>query len=186
MDLLTLLGTAWALAMDAFAVAAVVSAGLSCLTYRHTFRLAWHFGLFQAGMPIIGWFGGTAVSSLTAAFAHWLAAGLLAFIGLRMLRESFKREERTRDFDPTKGWSLVGLSVATSIDALAIGMSFGLINLSIWFPAFVIGTVTIVITTIGVLVGRKAGGFLGPWAEGFGGIVLVIISLRIVFQHLAG
>jgi putative Mn2+ efflux pump MntP len=186
MDPLTILGTAWALAMDAFAVAAVVAAGLQKLTCRHIFRLAWHFGFFQAGMPVIGWFGGAAVSSFMAIFAYWLASGLLAFIGLRMLWESGRPGDRKKDYDPTRGWSLVGLSVATSIDALAVGLSFGLIRLSIWLPAVIIGLVTILITALGVLVGRKAGRLLGPWAERVGGVVLVLIAVRILWQHLAG
>ena len=186
MDLLTLLGTAWALAMDAFAVAAVVAAGLHRLTYRHIFRLAWHFGLFQAGMPVIGWFGGTALSSFMATFAHWLAAGLLAVIGLHMIWESRRPGERARNYDPTKGWSLVGLSVATSIDALAVGLSFGLINLSIWIPALIIGSVTIIITATGVFIGRRAGRLLGPWAERVGGIVLITIGIRILLQQGVG
>jgi putative Mn2+ efflux pump MntP len=121
-----------------------------------------------------------------AAFAHWTAAGLLAFIGLRMLWESSRGEERESGFDPTRGWSLVGLSVATSIDALAVGISYGLIRVSIWFPALVIGCVTIVITCLGISLGRTAGRTLGPWAERVGGIVLVIIGIRIVLQNSAG
>ena len=131
MDLFTLLGMAWALALDAFAVAAVVAAGLGRITFRHVFRLAWHFGFFQAAMPVAGWFGGTAASSFVAAFAHWAAAGLLCLIGLRMIWESRESEEPETGFDPTRGWSLVGLSVATSIDALAVGLSLGLIGISI-------------------------------------------------------
>ena len=183
MDHLTLFGTAWALAMDAFAVAAVVAAGLDRISFRHTFRLSWHFGLFQAGMPVAGWFGGTAVSSVAAAFAHWIASGLLAFIGLRMIYESGKSDESREGYDPTRGWSLVGLSLATSIDALAVGLSIGLIGISIWMPAFVIGIVTIIITYLGVRIGRHAGHLLGPWAERIGGLVLIAIGIRIIVQH---
>ena len=184
MDLLTLFGTAWALAMDAFAVAAVVASGLERLTFRHIFRLSWHFGFFQAAMPVLGWLGGSAVSSFMAAFAHWIAAGLLGFIGLRMLWESRESTSREEGYDPTKGWSLVGLSVATSIDALAVGISLGLMGISIWVPAAVIGTVTIVITCVGISIGRTAGRLLGPWAERIGGIVLLGIGVRIVLQHV--
>ena len=180
--LITLFGTAWALAMDAFAVAAVVAAGLDDLTFRHIFRLAWHFGFFQAFMPVIGWFGGSAVSFFIAAFAHWMAAGLLTFIGLHMVWETWKPKDQKKAYDPTRGWRLVGLSVATSIDALAVGLSFGLIGLSIWFPALVIGSVTILITCIGIRVGRTSGRFLGPWAERIGGIVLIGLGIKIILQ----
>ena len=180
------MGTAWALAMDAFAVAAVVSGGLSHLTFRHIFRLSWHFGLFQAAMPIVGWLTGSVLSSFMAAFAHWIAAGLLAFIGARMIWESRHVEEQEEGFDPTRGWSLVGLSVATSIDALAVGISLGLIGVSIWVPAAVIGIVTIVITFLGIVIGRTAGKILGPWAERIGGAVLIALGVRIVLLHQMG
>jgi putative Mn2+ efflux pump MntP len=184
-DLLTLFGTAWALAMDAFAVAAVVASGLERLTFRHTFRLSWHFGLFQAIMPVIGWLGGSALSSFMATFAHWIAAGLLGFIGLRMIWESRGTgEQKNTGYDPTRGWSLVGLSVATSIDALAVGISLGLMGISIWVPAGVIGVVTIVITCVGISIGRTAGKLLGPWAERIGGAVLLVLGIRILLQQL--
>ena len=186
LDPLTLFGTAWALAMDAFAVATAVAATLPQLTIRHTFRLSWHFGLFQAGMTVLGWFGGAALSSLMASVDHWIAFGLLAFLGFRMIRESFLTEERAQNYDPTRGWSLVGLSVATRIDALAVGVSFGLIGHSIWIPSAVIGMVALVLTGAGVLIGRGAGRALGRWAERIGGVVLIGIGTRILIEHLTG
>jgi putative Mn2+ efflux pump MntP len=184
-DLLTILGTAWALAMDAFAVATAVAAGLPEWTARHTFRLAWHFGLFQAMMPIIGWFGGSALLPFMAAVDHWIAFGLLAFLGLRMIWQARHPQDRSQDFDPTRGWSLVVLSVATSIDAFAVGVSLGLIGTPIWLPALIIGLVTLVLTYGGTRIGRKAGHYLGPWAERLGGVVLIGIGTRILLQHLA-
>jgi putative Mn2+ efflux pump MntP len=172
--------------MDAFAVAAAVSAGLPKTTLCHTFRLAWHFGLFQAGMPIIGWFGGRTLSSALAAMDHWIAFGLLALLGIKMIRESFAPEGRARGYDPTRGWSLVSLSVATSIDALAVGASLGLIQVSIWVPALVIGLVAFGLTGLATLIGRRAGSRLGHWAERIGGVVLVGIGTRILIQHLVG
>jgi putative Mn2+ efflux pump MntP len=180
MDILTLLGTACSLGMDAFAVAAVVAAGLSRLTFRHIFRLAWHFGFFQAAMPVIGWLGGSAASSFTASFAHWIAAGMLVFIGLRMIWESRDEKKGYDEYDPTRGWSLIGLSVATSIDALAVGISFGLLSISIWIPALVIGVVTILMTIIGTRIGRTTGHILGPWAERIGGVILILLGIKIL------
>jgi putative Mn2+ efflux pump MntP len=177
---------AWALAMDAFAVAAAVAAGLPRLTARHTFRLSWHFGLFQALMPIIGWFGGQALTSIIGLLGDWLAFGLLVFLGLRMIRQSIQPEKRGRHYDPTKGWSLVGLSMATSIDAFAVGVSLGLIGLSIWVPAAIIGAVALVLTYVGTHIGRRAGDSLGHWAERIGGVVLIAIGSRILIQHLIG
>ena len=186
MDLLTILGTAWALAMDAFAVAAAVAAGLPRLTARHTFRLTWHFGLFQALMTIIGWFGGSVLSSFIGLLGNWIAFGLLTFLGIRMIRQSFQPENRGHDYDPTRGWSLMGLSIATSLDALAVGVSLGLIGLSIWVPAAIIGAVALVLTYVGTHIGRRAGDSLGHWAERIGGVVLIAIGCRILIQHLIG
>jgi putative Mn2+ efflux pump MntP len=174
---------AWALAMDAFAVAAGVAAGLDRLTFRHIFRLTWHFGLFQAGMPVLGWTLGLAISSFAAAFAYGMASGLLLFIGARMIWESLGKKSRPRGFDPTKGLSLVVLSLATSMDALAVGISLGLIGASIWIPAIVIGLVTMFITAFGIGIGRGAGRFLGVWAERLGGVVLIIIGIRAALSH---
>lgn len=179
MDLLAILGTAFALAMDAFAVAGAVAAGLERITFRHIFRLSWHFGFFQAAMPVLGWLGGSAVSSYAAAFAHWIAAGLLAFIGVRMIRGSFHMEKGGKAYDPTRGLSLVGLSLATSIDALAVGISLGLIGTSIWVPAAVIGVVTMGLTYLGIRIGKGLGPILGPWAERIGGCVLIGLGIRI-------
>src|SRR5512134_4038247 len=119
MDLLTLLGIALALAMDAFAVALATGMNLAAVTGRHLFRLGFHFGLFQALMPIIGWLAGQTVQQHIAAWDHWIAFGLLAFVGGHMLWEARSEEHEAKDpRDPTRGLSLVILSVATSIDAL--------------------------------------------------------------------
>src|SRR5512140_3417841 len=125
MDWIGLLALACALAMDAFAVAIVTGLTLSPMTRRHVFRLAFHFGLFQALMPTIGWVAGKAVQQYIAAFDHWIAFGLLAFVGSKMLWEAFHKEEGEQSVakDPTSGLSLLVLSVATSIDALAVGLS---------------------------------------------------------------
>lgn len=182
MDSLTLIVTAVALGTDAFAVAAAVAAGLERLTFRHIFRLSWHFGFFQAMMTVIGWFGGESLSALLFGMNHWIAFIILAGLGANMIRESSGEERRSRNYDPTRGWSLVGLSVATSIDALAVGLSLGLVGVSIWIPAAVIGGAALLMTLIGAGLGRKAGVHLGEWAERIGGTVLVLIGLRIAYQ----
>jgi manganese efflux pump family protein len=184
-DLLTLIGTAVALAMDTFAVGAAVTASLPQVTRRHLFRLSWHFGLFQALMPLCGWLGGSALATWLAAIDHWLAFGLLSFLGARMIWAS-RDASRAESADPTRGWSLVGLSVATSIDALAVGLSLGLMRVSIWMPAAVIGGVAAVLTLVGALLGRRIGPTLGQWASRVGGAVLLSIGARILIQHLCG
>lgn len=172
--------------MDAFAVATAVAAGLPRMTARHTFRLSWHFGLFQALMPIIGWTGGSVLSTFIGFIGEWIAFGLLTFLGIRMIRQSFHPENQGHDYDPTRGWSLMGLSMATSLDALAVGVSLGLIGLSIWVPAAIIGIVALILTYIGTHIGRRVGGTLGPWAERTGGAVLIAIGARILIRPLIG
>jgi putative Mn2+ efflux pump MntP len=185
-DLITLFGTALALGMDAFAVAAAISATLPVFTGRHVFRLAWHFGLFQSLMTLLGWLAGERVSTFISGINYWLAFALLVGLGLNMIRQSRHPEDRVRDYDPTRGWSLVGLSIATSIDALAVGVSFGLLSAAIPRPALIIGLVALVMTYIGTRVGRKTGAYLGKRAELAGGLVLIGIGFNILLQYLIG
>jgi manganese efflux pump family protein len=179
-DYLTLFLTALALGTDAFAVAMVIAAGLPCFTARHTFRLAWHFGLFQSMMTALGWLGGEGLSAFAGELSKWIAFGLLVALGINMIRQSLHPEDRADDFDPTRGWSLVGLSVATSIDALAVGISLGLLGTSIPVPALVIGLVALAMTFVGTRIGLKAGDHLGQWAERVGGFVLIAIGIRVL------
>ena len=187
MSTLTLIGIAVGLAMDAFAVAIGAGLTLEEVTARHTFRLAWHFGLFQALMPVIGWLAGLSVAGWIAPVDHWIAFGLLAFIGGKMIYEALRSgsedEERA---DPTRGWSLVLLSVATSIDALAVGFSLALLDVSIWWPAIVIGVVCGTLTIVGLELGKRFGALLGRRMEVVGGLILVGIGLKILIEHLAG
>lgn len=185
MNASTIFVIALALAVDAFAVAVASGVCLPRVGLRETFRLAWHFGLFQSGMNIIGWAGGLTFRSYISAFDHWLAFGLLAFVGIRMIVEALKSEEDTSCRDPTRGRTLVMLSVATSIDALAVGLSFAVINISIWLPALVIGIVAATSTAIGLHLGRlvKTAARLGMGAEIIGGLVLIAIGIRILSDH---
>jgi putative Mn2+ efflux pump MntP len=186
MDTITLTGLALALAMDAFAVALGTGAVLSRLTGRHLFRLGFHFGLFQALMPVIGWLAGLTIMQWVEAWDHWIAFSLLAIIGGRMIYEAFSDEEKTDDRDPTKGLSLVLLSIATSIDALAVGFSLSVIGVSIWMPALVIGLVAAVLTIAGMLLGGRIGDRWGSRVEILGGLVLIAIGAKILIEHLSG
>jgi len=186
MDTITLTGLALALAMDAFAVALGTGAVLSRLTGRHLFRLGFHFGLFQALMPVIGWLAGLTIMQWVEAWDHWIAFSLLAIIGGRMIYEAFSDEEKTDDRDPTKGLSLVLLSIATSIDALAVGFSLSVIGVSIWMPALVIGLVAGVLTIAGMLLGGRIGDRWGSRVEILGGLVLIAIGAKILIEHLSG
>jgi len=181
-----LLAIAVALAMDAFAVAIATGVRLKCVDSRQTFRLSWHFGLFQALMPIIGWALGLTVRTFIESYAHWIAFALLAWIGVRMLLEAFETDtDETERCDPTRGASLIMLSVATSIDALAVGLSMSVLGISIWYPACIIGLVAFVFTAVGLHLGRMIAGAsrFGQIAEILGGSVLLLIGLRILAQN---
>jgi manganese efflux pump family protein len=184
MDWLTIFGLAFALAMDAFAVALGVGINLSRLTGRHLFRLGFHFGLFQALMPILGWLAGMTLQRWIQAYDHWVAFSLLFFVGGKMLYEAFQEAETKDEKDPTRGVTLVILSVATSIDALAVGLSLGMLNISIWTPALVIGLVAGILTVIGLLLGRRCEAIWGKRVEILGGLILCAIGTKILLQHL--
>ncbi len=187
MSTLTLFGIALGLAMDAFAVAIGAGLQLCGATPRQTFRLAWHFGLFQAFMPIIGWLAGRTVAQYIAPVDHWIAFGLLAFIGGKMVYEALRDEgDEAEACDPTKGWRLVLLSIATSIDALAVGLSLALLGVSIWYPALVIGVVAGVLTVVGMELGKRFGALLGRRMEIVGGLILIGIGVKILVEHLTG
>lgn len=184
MSTLTLLAIAVGLAMDAFAVAIGAGLQLCQVTKRQTFRLAWHFGLFQAFMPVLGWLAGLTLVEYIEPVDHWIAFALLAFIGGKMIYEALKDEGETDRCDPTKGWTLVMLSVATSIDALAVGLSLAVLGVDIWYPAIVIGIVAGVLTIVGLQLGTRFGALLGRRMEIAGGIILIGIGVKILIEHL--
>lgn len=184
MDWITIFGLAVALAMDAFAVALGVGISLSPLTGRHLFRLGFHFGLFQALMPIIGWLAGMTIQRWIDAYDHWVAFALLCFVGGKMLYEAFQEVEARAEKDPTRGLTLITLSFATSIDALAVGLSLAMLNISVWTPALVIGLVAGILTVIGLLLGRRCQAVWGTRVEILGGLVLCAIGTKILLQHL--
>ena len=184
MSLWALISIAFALAMDAFAVAIAVGCRLERLSYRPVFRLSFHFGLFQFLMPIIGWVLGRQVERYVYSFDHWIALVLLAFIGGKMIWESFSHDGRqTALTDPTRKWSLIGLSIATSIDALAVGLSLALLNVQIVSASIVIGIVAAGMTLIGLKSGRALGDKFGHRMELIGGLILFAIGVKIVLQH---
>ena len=183
-----LLAVALAMAMDTFAVAIGVSLSLRGCTVGQTARLAGSFGLFQFVMPIIGWGAGRTVVGLIESFDHWIAAGLLVFVGGKMIREAFEKKEKTEAAacpDKTRGGHLLLLSVATSIDALAVGLSLAALNVPVVYPAAVIGVVTFLVTGVGTKIGPVLGKWVGKWAELAGGLVLFAIAVKILIEHLS-
>ncbi|MCL2297759.1 MAG: manganese efflux pump MntP family protein [Proteobacteria bacterium] len=191
MTTLMLLTLAFALATDAFAVAVTTGIQLKRVTTSQTLRMAGTFGGFQFGMPIIGWLLGASVHRYIEAIDHWVAFGLLVFVGGHMLKEAWEHRKLDEDAprperaDPTRGRTLILLGIATSIDALAVGLSFAMINVSIWFPALVIGVVCFGATALGMRLGRWACtlGNLGSKATLVGGLVLIVIGISILREH---
>lgn len=183
-----IVGIAVGLAMDTFAVSIATSIALGRVTGRQLFRFSWHFGLFQAVMPIIGWLAGQRVVSYIAAWDHWAAFGLLGYVGGKAILAALRDEEsggsQGKPDDPTRGMSLVVLSFATSIDALAVGLSFAMLGVAIWYPAVVIGVTTGGLTLLGMLTGSRLGSRFGRRIEIVGGLVLVGIGLKVLMQHL--
>jgi putative Mn2+ efflux pump MntP len=135
-------------------------------------------------MPIIGWFAGTTVLRYISAYDHWVAFALLAFVGIRMIRSGFDLNGVEHKNDPSRGWTLVILAFATSIDALVVGISLGLVGLRIWYPAVVIGLVTGLVSWLGLLLGNRLGAKFGKRMEIIGGIILILMGVRIVLAHL--
>jgi putative Mn2+ efflux pump MntP len=185
-DLIVLLGIAVGLATDAFAVAIVVSVGLGGASRRQVFRLGWHFGLFQGLMPVIGWAAGSSLRPVVGRWDHWLAFVLLGVIGGRMVLEAARGAARpSAQPDPTRGWSLVGLSVATSIDAFAVGLSFAALGVRVWLPALVIGLTAGAVTVLGTLCGSRLGLRFGRRVSAVGGLLLIAIGCWMVIEHLS-
>lgn len=185
MSLITVFFIAVGLGVDAFAVSIGIGASHHQRTWRPALRLAAAFGFFQFVMPVIGWLAGLTVVEFISAFDHWIAFGLLAFIGGKMILEGFDKEREEKREDQTRGWPLLMLSVATSIDALAVGFSFSILKIEILFPAIIIGAVCFVMTVIGMIFGKALAGLFGKKVEIFGGLVLIAIGVKILADHLA-
>ena len=175
---------AFALAIDAFAVAIAASAAGRVNNTHAAVRLAFSFGVFQFLMPVLGWATGTTLEPLIESFDHWIAFVLLSIVGIRMIRASRNPGNETFATDPSRGMALVTLSTAVSIDALAVGLTLAMLKISIWTPSLIIGFVTALVTLIGILLGARLNAKLGRTSELVGGIVLILVAMRIVMEHL--
>jgi len=173
------------LSADCFAVALGGSIAMKSFSRLQVLRAAVAFGLFQALMPVVGWLIGQTVVDLIADYDHWVAFGLLAIVGGHMIWESFRhRDGRAKGTDITRGWPLVVLSFATSIDALAVGLTFPFIEVNVAVASPTIGAVAFVATVVGFVLGRKVGELVGRRAAAAGGLILIAIGLRILLTHL--
>ena len=184
MHLFTIIVVAVGLAIDAFAVSIVSGSAYKQLHVKHVVRMAVFFGAFQAVMPLIGFMAGLSVRQYIEFCDHWIAFGLLSAVGGKMIYESFKIKSIEERFDPSNIFVLLMLSVATSIDALAIGITLSLITCSIIAAVIIIGLVTFVLSYLGVYIGKKFGHFFENKIEAFGGLVLIGLGIKILIEHL--
>jgi manganese efflux pump family protein len=183
MNIFTIFMIAFGLAMDAFAVAVASGYAIRQMNLGHAFRMAFFFGGFQAIMPIAGWFLGSGVRHLISGFDHWIAFGLLAFVGGKMIWEA-RHEEEFVEKTPLGIATLFVLAVATSIDALAVGLTLSFLAVPILLPAAIIGIVTFGLSLAGVYIGKAFGHFFEKNIEIFGGLVLIGIGVKILVEHI--
>lgn len=172
------------LAMDCFAVSLGVGTSDVRQTARSVLRLSFHFGLFQGLMTFAGWLLGNTVERYIAPFDHWIAFVLLAWVGLRMIRSGLNKAIEQTPKDPTRGGTMVMLSVATSLDAMAVGLSMGMLNTGIAGPAVTIGLISFALSVGGILAGKALNHAFGKKMEVLGGVILNLIGLRILITHL--
>ena len=176
------------LAIDCFTVSVASGAILKRTLWRTVLTMAFFFGLFQALMPFLGWLGASRFQHLIEEYDHWMAFGLLLFLGVRMLREGFRDEDDTQHFDPTRMRTILSLAVATSIDALAVGISFAFAGYTsvgqLGFPLLAIGLASFVLSVAGFLIGVFFGRRFHFRMEIFSGLVLIGIGVKILLEHL--
>lgn len=184
MDLLSLLLIALGLSMDAFAVSVTEGFSIHGKKWHGGLRIGLCFGAFQALMPILGWAAGRTLIQWISAYDHWVAFGLLAFVGIRMIRESYSNEGNDSKDGKLGNGELLLLGIATSIDALAVGLSFAFLKVEIVWPALFIGLVTFLLSFVGVLLGHRIGSHAQNGLVRIGGVILIAIGLKILAEHL--
>jgi putative Mn2+ efflux pump MntP len=184
MQLLTIIIIAVGLSMDAFAVSVVTGAAYKEMNIRYTLRMAGFFGGFQAFMPLIGYLAGITVKQYLSDYDHWVAFGILGTVGIKMIYESSKLKEEKQTMHPANLALLLALAVATSIDALAVGITLSLITHAITAAVVIIGTVTFGLSYAGVYIGKRFGHFCESKIEAVGGLVLIALGLKILIQHI--
>lgn len=173
------------LAMDSFAVSLGIGTGGIARTVRSIFRISFHMGFFQGFMTFLGWLAGSSIANLIAAYDHWIALGLLSYVGVRMIRSGLSSESELQKSDPSRGGTMLMLCIATSIDAMAVGLSMAFLNIQVLTPSLVIGIITLALSLLGLLAGKRLGERFGKRMEILGGIILIGIGLRILITHLS-
>lgn len=184
MSLLELVLFAIGLSFDTFAVSVTAGYITNKIRFLQATRVAVVLGLFQALMPVLGWFLGINVRDFIQECDHWIAFGLLAAIGIKMVYESLKKEDNQRDINIFNPLILIGMAIATSIDAFVVGVSFALIEVNIWMAILIIFVTTYLFAMLGMLIGKKAGKWFGKKMEIIGGFILIGLGLKVLIEHL--
>lgn len=182
----TILFLAIGLAMDAFAVSLGIGTCCQVPSLRGKLRLTAHFGIFQAGMTALGWVVGETVVNYVKDYDHWVAAILLGYVGLNLIRSGLSADRKAFEEDPSTGKTMVMLSIATSIDAFAVGLSIVMMQIPVLASVVAIGVVAFLLSMVGISVGARLGKTFGKKMEVVGGIILVLIGIRVLFTHLFG
>ncbi len=184
MEFFTIFLIAIGLSMDSFAVSITSGLVLNKIKFKNAAKIAFSLAFFQAILPTIGWLIGTKIQKYIESFDHWIAFGLLFIIGMKMILESIKTDDNDKEFNPLNPKVLLMMSLATSIDALVVGISFAFIEYRWFWSGLIIGTTTFIISMLGILFGKKIGNKFGYKMEIVGGLILIFIGVRILFQHL--
>lgn len=184
MELTEIIFIGMALAMDAFAVSICKGLSMKSISWKNTIIIALYFGLFQAIMPVIGFFLGSTFSKFIQKMDHWIAFVLLSAIGVNMIKESNDDERENRN-DRADFKTMIVLAIATSIDALAVGITFAFFEVNLWLASLIIGVITFCLSFIGVVIGNKFGDKFQNKAELAGGFILIVIGLKILIEHLS-
>ena len=183
MDYFTIFAIAAGLCFDTFAVSLSLGVVRSQILFRQAIRVAFVLAIFQGGLTVAGFFLGSFFSDALKAVDHWVALGLLSALGIKMIIEGFKKEEK-REVDYTKLMVLITIALGTSIDAFAVGISFALLDVQIWIAGIIIGTVTFLASMIAIRIGKSAGERLGQKVEIIGGSILIAIGIKIFLEHI--
>ena len=183
MESLSTILMALGLAADAFAVSLTSGLVIRHIKINKAIKIALFFGVFQALMPLIGWAIGLSFRDLLLGVNHWITFGLLCFIGGKMIYESLQAEEKRKKFNPLEFYTLLGLAIATSLDALAVGVGLSVINSSIISAAALIGLVTFWLSFIGVFLGNSFGDYFNNKIEIIGGLILIILGSKILCER---
>jgi len=186
MDFITIVAVAIGLSFDTFAVSLSYGVIQNKIIFKKAVRLALVMAFFQSGLLVTGYFLGSFISEIMRAADHWVALILLSVLGFKMIIEGLRKNEKEETKDYSNTMTLISMAIGTSIDAFAVGISFALLSIRIWYSAILIGTVTFLASMTAIRIGKSAGERLGNRVEVIGGLILIAIGVKIFLEHTMG